>query len=87
VTPALLAVLLVLNVVSFALFALDKRHARRGEERISERALLVSALVSGTIGAWLAMWLLHHKRRKLSFVAAMLLVTAVDVGIVLAFVS
>ena len=53
---AAIAVLLVaLNAVSFALFGLDKRRARRGARRIPEATLLLSGLVSGTVGAWLGM--------------------------------
>ena len=67
---AAIAVLLVaLNAVSFALFGIDKRRARRGARRIPEATLLLSALVSGTVGAWLGMRVFHHKTRKRSFLA------------------
>ena len=75
--------LLALNVVSFLLFGYDKRQARRRAPRISERTLLLSALVSGSVGAWLGMAAFRHKTRKRSFQAKMLAVTAVD-GAVLA---
>jgi len=86
--PAVLAaVLLGLNVVSYALFAVDKRRARRGARRIPESTLLVSALVSGTAGAWLAVRTLRHKTRKRSFQAWLLLATLADVAVVAWLVS
>lgn len=81
--PVLLA-LVALNLASFLLFGYDKRQARRNGQRVSERALLLSALVSGTIGAWLGMAVFRHKTRKRSFQAKMVAVTAVDVAVALA---
>jgi uncharacterized membrane protein YsdA (DUF1294 family) len=78
-----LAVYLVMaNLVSFAMFGVDKRRARAGQRRISERALLVSALVSGTVGAWVGMSAFRHKTAKRSFRVRMVAVTAVDVALV-----
>ena len=81
---AALALLLVaLNAVSFALFGIDKRRARRGARRIPEATLLLSALVSGTVGAWLGDAGLSGTRpASASFLAAMVLVTVVDAVIV-----
>jgi len=79
--------LAVLNAISFAMFGLDKRRARRGQWRISERALLASALISGTLGAWMGMRAFDHKTRKRAFTAAMAGVSAIDALVVVAFVS
>lgn len=80
--PVLVAVLLGLNVVSFGLFGLDKRRARRGARRIPESTLLLSGLVSGTAGAWLAMRTFRHKSRQRSFQAQLGLATLVDAAVV-----
>ncbi len=82
--PWLLAYLVVANVVSFALFGIDKQRARAGQRRISERALLLSAAVSGTVGAWVAMSAFRHKTAKRSFQVKMAAVTAVDIAVVAA---
>lgn len=58
---------LVLNLISFTLFGLDKRRARRGKWRISERALLLSSVLGGAAGSLLAMLLFRHKTRKAKF--------------------
>ena len=75
---AVVILLVALNVVSFALFGIDKRRARRGARRIPEATLLLSALVSGAVGAWLGMRVFPHKTRKRSFLASMVLVTVID---------
>ena len=79
---ALLLVLVVLNAVSFAMFGIDKRRARRGDRRISERALLLSGLVSGTIGAWAGMFAFRHKTRKPSFLLPLAAATVIDLAVV-----
>ena len=80
--PWLLAYLVVANLVSFAMFGVDKQRARAGQRRISERALLLSAVVSGTIGAWVGMSVFRHKTAKRSFQIKMVAATAADVAIV-----
>ena len=80
--PWLLAYLVAANLVSFAMFGLDKQRARAGARRISERALLLSAAVSGTVGAWAGMTAFRHKTAKRSFQMKMVAVTALDVAVV-----
>jgi uncharacterized membrane protein YsdA (DUF1294 family) len=58
---------IVINAVAYGMFALDKTAAMRGEWRISERALLLVALVGGSVGAITAQQRLRHKTRKEPF--------------------
>lgn len=81
------AILVALNVWSFALFGIDKRRASRGRRRIPERTLLLSALVSGSAGAWLAMATFRHKTRKRSFRVRMAVVTGVDVVVLVVLLA
>lgn len=84
--PILVAYLTLANLVSFALFGLDKSRAVHSRRRISERALLISAAVSGTVGAWVGMSVFHHKTAKRSFQTRMVVVTVLDLvafGVVL----
>jgi uncharacterized membrane protein YsdA (DUF1294 family) len=83
----LVALLVVLNLVSFALFGIDKRRARRGSWRISESTLLLSGLVSGTVGAWAGVFVFRHKTRKPSFLLKLALLTAVDAVVVAAYLA
>lgn len=65
---ALLCVLLaVMSSFLFVMMGLDKRRARRGGRRISERTLFVFALLGGAIGGTAGMFVFRHKTRHRSF--------------------
>ncbi|MCR5878950.1 DUF1294 domain-containing protein [Phenylobacterium sp. J367] len=68
-TMWLLAVLIGLNLWTFAEFAADKRAAARRERRIPERRLLLLAAVGGSVGAVAAQRLLRHETAKQPFAA------------------
>ena len=61
-------VYLMLNVIAFSLFGLDKQRAKRGLWRIRESALLAVIWLMGGVGAWLGMRLFRHKTQKRRFV-------------------
>ena len=62
------ALLLLVNILSLALYGSDKVRARRRDERIPECVLLGIALLGGALGAGLGMWLFRHKTRHWRFV-------------------
>ena len=62
-----MAVLIVMNLVSFALMGIDKRRAQRGAWRISERALLLTTACFGGLGGVMGMRLFHHKTKHWYF--------------------
>lgn len=78
-----LAAYVAANLAVLALYGADKRRAQLRLRRISERTLLVSALV-GPFGALGGMRLFHHKTRKLRFVVAVPLFAALHVGVIAA---
>ncbi len=59
--------LVLVNLVAFALYGIDKKRARRRAWRISEKTLLGIAVIGGSIGAILGMLLFHHKTRHWYF--------------------
>lgn len=61
-------VYLMLNVIAFSLFGLDKQRARRGLWRIRESVLLAVTWLMGGLGAWLGMRVFRHKTQKRVFV-------------------
>ena len=80
-TPAgALAVwLIAINVVTFAVYGIDKRRARRGAWRVPEKTLFLLPLLGGSLGALLGMRVFHHKTKHWYFVwgiPAILLVQA-----------
>jgi uncharacterized membrane protein YsdA (DUF1294 family) len=65
--PVVLSLLLLSNVVGFALVGLDKWRARRDRWRISELALVTPAVLGGWPGILAAMKTFRHKTRKRTF--------------------
>ena len=62
-----LVYLLVVNFGAYFTYWLDKRRARTGGRRISERELVAWPLIGGWAGAILAMRHFRHKTRQRSF--------------------
>ncbi len=59
--------LLIINVIAFFLYGIDKRKAVKGHWRIPENTLILFAAIGGGAGALLGMFLWHHKTRKWKF--------------------
>ena len=62
----ILAALLV-NIVAFAAYGIDKRKAQKGRWRIPESMLLLLAFFGGAIGALMGMRVFHHKTKHWKF--------------------
>ena len=60
--------LILINIISFIQFGLDKYKARKGMWRIPESTLLLAAAVGGALGAWIGMFVFHHKTKHLKFI-------------------
>jgi uncharacterized membrane protein YsdA (DUF1294 family) len=78
---------LLSNLLCFLLFFLDKQKAQRGQRRISEKTLHLATLAGAALGAWAAIFLLHHKNRKAAFWSITLLLTLVQGAVVYFFLS
>ena len=57
----LLYYLIVINIVTFLVYGIDKWKAKQGSWRISEATLLMLPVIGGSIGALLGMKIWHHK--------------------------
>lgn len=64
---ALWGIWLTVNVITFALYGIDKRRARRDMWRISEKTLLLGTWLLGGVGALLGMRVFRHKTKHLAF--------------------
>lgn len=53
--------LLIINLLTFAVYGIDKAKAPKGAWRIPEKTLLLLAVIGGSIGAWLGIRLWRHK--------------------------
>ena len=65
------AYLLIINLVTFAVYGIDKRRARQGRWRIQESTLLLLAVAGGTLAG---MFGFHHKTKHLKFMAGVPLI-------------
>ncbi|MBR1780752.1 MAG: DUF1294 domain-containing protein [Oscillospiraceae bacterium] len=63
----LLAYLAAVNLIGFSAMAVDKRRAKAGKWRIRERTLFLWALLGGSLGSVLGMFLCRHKTRHWYF--------------------
>lgn len=63
----ILTYLELVNLTAFVLYGIDKYRAKRGRWRIPEAALILVAVIGGSIGALGGMYLFRHKTRKPRF--------------------
>ncbi len=82
-----LAFALLINAMTVAAFAIDKRRAIRGEWRLRESTLLGLALCGGSPGALWARQRLRHKTWKQPFATLLDLIAMAHVGLVLGLIS
>lgn len=75
----LLLALLVVNGAAFVAFWWDKRRAKAGAWRISERTLLGLALIGGSLGAISAQQIFRHKTCKEPFRSVLYLIVLLHI--------
>jgi len=81
-----LVYLVVINVATFFTFGLDKWKAKHSMWRIRESALLLLAVLGGSMGAWAGMRVWHHKTLHKKFrygVPAILIIHLIILGLLL----
>ena len=77
--------LVIINLVAFALYYIDKQKAKRNKWRIKESVLLGVGFFGGAVGALAAMKLFRHKTQHFYFYVVNVLGLIVFAGLV--FVS
>ena len=73
--------LVIINVITFFLFGIDKLKAKRSKWRISEAMLLGMAAIGGSIGAWVGMMAWHHKTLHKKFRYGIPLILMLQIGL------
>ncbi|WP_102312978.1 DUF1294 domain-containing protein [Vibrio cyclitrophicus] len=79
-SKALLAWYLVIGVVTFFVYAKDKRAAINGNWRVPEKTLHILSVAGGWLGALIAQDKLRHKTQKQPFRAIYWLTVAMNVA-------
>ena len=59
--------IVIINLVSFIVYGIDKWLAKRNSFRISERWLFILSLFGGPGGAIIGMLVFRHKTKKMKF--------------------
>ena len=80
--------LLIINLLAFIFYGVDKWKAKHRRWRIPEATLIFLALIGGSIGALAGMFFFHHKIRKakFSFGVPLILILQIVLGVYLFFI-
>lgn len=82
IANALLYYLIVINIVTFLVYGIDKWKAKQGSWRISEASLLLLAVIGGSIGALLGMQVWHHKTMHKKFKYGLPMILLVQIALI-----
>jgi uncharacterized membrane protein YsdA (DUF1294 family) len=74
--------LLVINIITFIIYGLDKLLAIKEKSRIRVSSLLLLAFLGGEIGGYLAMKIFHHKTQKKWFTIGLPLIFLMHVAVI-----
>jgi uncharacterized membrane protein YsdA (DUF1294 family) len=74
-----------MTLLTFLTYGYDKAIADSGRSRVPEWVLLGLAFFGGTLGALAGMFVFKHKTAKRSFQAKLLVVLAVQAGLIFAY--
>lgn len=67
ISPLIFPFYLILSIITFFVYGIDKANATQGRRRIAEKNLHLLELLGGWPGALVAQWYHHHKNRKQSY--------------------
>lgn len=79
--PAVSIYILLINLIAFVVFGIDKRKARKGQWRVPESTLFILAIIGGSIGALLGMLVFHHKTKHRKFTIGIPLILALQIAL------
>ena len=78
--------LILINFIAFLSMCIDKKKAIKGKWRIKESTLLILALVGGSVGAIIGMYVFHHKTQKPRFFLGIPIIIVLQILIVILLV-
>ena len=77
--------LIGINILTFLIFGADKWKAKRDKWRIPEDTLIWLAIVGGSVGALLGMYLFRHKTKHGKFQIGIPVILLVQLGLLYFF--
>ena len=60
--------LIIINIITFIIYGIDKYKSIKHKYRISENTLIILPILGGPIGALFGMITFHHKTKKKKFI-------------------
>ena len=75
--------LIIINIIAFLSMLIDKKKAEHGKWRIPESTLLTMALIGGSIGEIIGMYLFHHKTKKWRFYIGVPIMIILQIALIL----
>ncbi len=83
----LLIYFLIINVIGFFLMGIDKLRAKKQVWRVPEKTLFIIALIGGSVGTNIGMYVFRHKTKHWYFVIGMplILIAQIALGLWLKF--
>ena len=82
IQEAVIYYLLIINIVTFLVYGIDKWKAWKAMWRVREASLLMLAVLGGSIGAWLGMKVWHHKTQHKKFRYGIPAIIIIQLGII-----
>ena len=76
----------VVNIIGFSMMGIDKNRARRKAWRIPEAQFFLVALIGGSIGTTVGMFVFRHKTKHWYFAVGMPVILAVQIALVIALI-
>ena len=76
----------VVNIIGFSMMGIDKNRARRKAWRIPEAQFFLVALIGGSIGTTVGMYVFRHKTKHWYFAVGMPVILAVQIALVIALI-
>lgn len=73
--------IIIINIVTFILYGVDKWKAVHGKWRIREATLLGTAFVGGSVGGLAGMYIFRHKTKKRYFALGVPIMLLVQVAV------
>lgn len=77
----------IMNLIGFAGMGIDKARAVKKLWRIPEATLFIIALIGGSIGSIIGMYVFHHKTRHWYFVYGMPAILILQITVVIALAN
>jgi len=75
--------ILIINIVTFFIYGIDKYKAKKAMWRIPESTLLLLAVIGGSVGAYFGMKIWHHKTLHKKFKYGVPIILLLHFGLLL----